>query len=94
MTQHPHTLARGRWLIRVGGVVFAVGAVAAVVALVPLVSDAIEPHASLWFFAVGGIGIGMGLALWGLVVDARARSRYFGDAAAGSATRLGEPPHG
>lgn len=78
------TSSAGRVWIRTGGVIFAVGAVAALIALVPLVSDAIEPHASLWFLAVGGIGVGMGMSLWGLVVGARHRSRYLADPLGGA----------
>lgn len=92
MADDDNPVPRGGWLVRLGGVLFAIGALAALLALVPLVSDAIEPHASLWFLAVGGIGVGVGLSLLGLVVDARHRSRYF----AGTVGRLDspdEPPH-
>lgn len=71
---------------------FAVGALAAVFALLPLVSDVVEPHASLWFLAVGGVGVGVGLSLLGVVVDARQRSRYFAGTVASSDVPE-EPPH-
>jgi hypothetical protein len=73
------TPSAGRLWIRVGGVFFAVGAVAVVIAFVPLVSEAVTPHAALWFIAVGCIGIGTALALWGIVVGARDRSRFLAD---------------
>lgn len=69
----------GDSLVRIGGVLAAIGAVAALVALVPLVSDALQPQAWLWFVAIGGIGIGVGLSLLGLVRAARWRTRYLRD---------------
>lgn len=67
--------AAGERLVRVGGIVAAVGAVAALVALVPLVISDVEPMPVLWFLAVGGVGIGVAMSLWGLVRAARSRSR-------------------
>lgn len=89
------TPAAGRVWIRVGGALFAVGAVAVVIALIPLVSDAVTPHAVLWFIAVGGIGIGTAFALWGIVVGARDRSRFLATAGdpVNRQVATGEGPH-
>jgi len=69
----------GTWWIRIGGLLFAAGAVATLVALVPLLTNRVEPAAALWFIAVGGIGLGTAMALWGMVRSARQRSRYLAD---------------
>ncbi len=70
----------GERLVRVGGLIAAVGAVATLVALLPLVVRSFEPPSWLWFVAIGGVGVGVGLSLWGMVRAARARSRYVRDA--------------
>lgn len=67
----------GDRLVRIGGIIAAVGLVASLLALLPLVTDGIESAPWMWFVAIGGVGIGVGLALWGMVRAARARSRYF-----------------
>lgn len=54
----------------------ALGAAAAFVALLPLVVSGVEPMPALWFLAIGGVGIGVGMSLWGVVRAARSRSRY------------------
>ncbi|MCB0916438.1 MAG: hypothetical protein H6525_03020 [Actinobacteria bacterium] len=66
----------GERLVRAGGLIAAVGAVATLVALVPLFVDSFSPPPWLWFVAIGGVGVGVGLSLWGMVRAARARSRY------------------
>lgn len=71
------TAQAGERLIRVGGVIAAVGVVASLLALLPLVADGVEAASWLWFVAIFGVGVGVGMALWGMVRAARARSRYF-----------------
>lgn len=70
----------GELLVRVGGVLAAIGAVATAFALLPLLASAVQPVPWLWFVAVGGVGVGVFLALWGMVRAARARSRALHDA--------------
>lgn len=67
----------GDRLVRIGGVIAAVGVVASLFALLPLISDGVEAASWLWFVAIFGVGVGFGMALWGMVRAARARSRYF-----------------
>lgn len=74
--QPTHTVRAGERLVWWGGALAAVGALAALVALLPLVTDAVQPASWLWFVAIGGVGVGVGMALWGMVRAARARSRY------------------
>lgn len=78
--QAPHPvapeIAAGDHLVRVGGLIAAVGAVATLVSLIPLLNDSFAPPPWLWFVAIGGVGVGVGLSLWGMVRAARARSRY------------------
>lgn len=69
-------LLPGERLVRVGAVIGAVGVVASLLALLPLVVASAPSAAWLWFVAVGGVAIGGVLAMWGVVRAARARSRY------------------
>ena len=71
------TAQAGDRLIQVGGIIAAIGVVASLVGLLPLVVDGVEAGSWLWFVAIGGVSIGVGLALWGMVRAARARSKYF-----------------
>lgn len=64
--------------MRVGGIVAGLGALAALIAMLPLVMD-VQPAPVLWFLAIGGVGIGVGMALWGMVRAARARTRAMRD---------------
>lgn len=70
------SLAAGERLVRLGGLIAVVGAVATLVSLVPLFSESFSPPPWLWFVAIGGVGIGVGMSLWGMVRAARARSRF------------------
>lgn len=70
----------GELLVRIGGVLAAFGVVATAIALLPLLVSSVQPVPLLWFAAVGGVGIGVFLALWGMVRAARARSRALHDA--------------
>lgn len=83
VTERAATQRAGDGLIRVGGIIAAVGVVASLFALLPLVSDGVEPASWLWFVAIGGVGIGVGLALWGMVRAAQARSKYFAQGISG-----------
>ena len=74
--QDPVSQAGDR-LIRIGGIIAAIGVVASLFALLPLVVDWFEAASWLWFVAIGGVGLGVGMALWGMVRAARARSKYF-----------------
>ncbi len=80
MTDDPHNAdpdpRPGERLVRIGGLLAAIGVLATLVALLPLVVDGVKPMAWLWFVAIGGVGIGVGLALWGIVRAARARGRF------------------
>lgn len=71
------TQQAGDRLIRVGGVIAAIGVVASLFALLPLVADGVEAASWLWFVAIFGVGVGVGMALWGMVRAARERSKYF-----------------
>lgn len=65
----------GDRMIRIGGLIAAVGVVASLFALLPLITD-VQAAWWLWFVAIGGVSIGVGMALWGMVRAARARTRY------------------
>ena len=71
--------AAGARLVRIGGVVAGLGALVALIALLPLLFGSIKPTPFLWFLAVGGVGFGVGIALWGIVRAARARSRVMSE---------------
>lgn len=66
----------GERLVRMGAVIGAIGVVASLLALLPLVVDSAPSASWLWFIAVGGVSVGSLLAIWGVVRAARARSRY------------------
>lgn len=65
----------GERVIRIGGVIAAVGALAALVGLLPLLVPAVPSAPVIWFVAIGGVGVGVALSLWGMVRAARGRSR-------------------
>ncbi|TXH44606.1 MAG: hypothetical protein E6Q90_03435 [Actinobacteria bacterium] len=65
----------GDRIIRIGGILAAVGAVAALIGLLPLLVPAVPSQPAIWFVAIGGVGVGVALSLYGMVRAARARSR-------------------
>lgn len=74
--------------MRVGMALAAVGALATLVALLPLVAPAVPSASWLWFVAVGGIGVGVAMALWGVLRAARVRSRYLAGTPDGGSSKL------
>lgn len=65
----------GERIVRIGGVIAAVGALAALVGLLPLLLPSVPASPAIWFVAIGGVGVGVALSLYGIVRAARARSR-------------------
>jgi hypothetical protein len=59
--------------VLVGGLIGGVGALAALLVLAQLVVPDLGLPPLMWFIAIGGVGIGVGLALLGVVRSARAR---------------------
>jgi VIT1/CCC1 family predicted Fe2+/Mn2+ transporter len=69
---------RLRWVtgdrvLRIGLVVTALGLVAAVIAMLPLIVPAIEPSGIWWFLAMI-TGVGLAIVIVGLIISARERS--------------------
>ena len=63
----------GERLVRLGGIIGGIGGLAALLALAQLVFPDLRLPPVMWFLAIGGVGIGVGLALLGVVRSARAR---------------------
>ncbi|MDQ1246495.1 MAG: hypothetical protein QG597_863 [Actinomycetota bacterium] len=63
----------GERLVRAGGVIGGLGALAALLVLAQLVFPDLKLPPIMWFVAIGGVGVGVGLALFGVLRSARAR---------------------
>lgn len=80
----PGVRAAGESLIRIGGWLAAAGFIASLIALLPLVISELPSWPWLWFVAIGGVSIGVGMVLWGILRSARARGAYLHSASRSS----------